>query len=108
MPYIKQLAEPLRTEVRVSFANSLRYVWLVSLGIGALGFVASLGFKDIPMATVVDDKWGIDEDKVAARRLSVMPRPKTVVGQSGLGTAKDEDEAVVLEMAAMPPVNHRV
>jgi hypothetical protein len=49
IPTIKTFEEPLRTEVRVAFADSLRVVWEVIAGIGALGLVVSLLMKALPL-----------------------------------------------------------
>ncbi|KAG8901942.1 hypothetical protein FRB99_004997 [Tulasnella sp. 403] len=61
IPSIKSLPEPLRTQVRVAYAESLRIVWFVMLGISIAGFLSIFLVKEIPMAEVTDEQWGIKE-----------------------------------------------
>ncbi|PSS06598.1 hypothetical protein PHLCEN_2v3656 [Hermanssonia centrifuga] len=65
IPYIKSLPEPLRTEVREAFADSLSVVWKVMVGVGGLGLLSVLIMKEIPMGAVVDAKYGLDESNTA-------------------------------------------
>ncbi|KAI0685402.1 Mfs1.2 [Cytidiella melzeri] len=59
IPVIKTLDEPLRTEVRRAFAESIRVIWLVMVGIAALGLVMSLPMKALPLHTKVDKRWSM-------------------------------------------------
>jgi len=61
IPLIPGLEEPLKTEVQNAFANSLRVVWQVMIGVGALGLIASLGMEHLPLHTSLDKNWGITE-----------------------------------------------
>ena len=63
IPVIPTLDEPLRTQVRVAFADSIRVIWLVLIGIAALGLLSSVFMKGLPLHTQVDESWGIDEEK---------------------------------------------
>ncbi|KAJ7201832.1 iron permease [Mycena pura] len=62
IPAIQTLPEPLKTEIRVAFADSLRVVWQILIGISGLGFSVSLAMKRLPLHTEVDEKWGIDNE----------------------------------------------
>ena len=61
IPVIPTLEEPLRTQVRVAFAESLAVVWRVLIGISGLGLLASLPMKGLPLHTQVDTQWGLEE-----------------------------------------------
>lgn len=63
IPQILGLPEPMRTEVRVAFASSLRVIWLVMIGICGLGLLCVLGMKELKMHEVTDDDWGMEERK---------------------------------------------
>ncbi|THH32210.1 hypothetical protein EUX98_g1991 [Antrodiella citrinella] len=60
IPKIRQLAEPLRSEVQGAFADSLAVVWQVMIGICGLGVLSLLLMKDIPMGMAIDDTYGLD------------------------------------------------
>ncbi|KAI0729744.1 iron permease [Fomitopsis betulina] len=68
IPAISSLPEPLRTEVRVAFATSLRTVWEVLLAVSSLGLVASLLMKALPLHSAVDDKWVLQQEAGADRK----------------------------------------
>ncbi|KAJ7146731.1 iron permease, partial [Mycena epipterygia] len=59
IPLIRTLPEPLKSEIRVAFADSLRVVWQVLIGVSIIGLLASLAMKRLPLHTDVDKKWGI-------------------------------------------------
>ena len=61
IPEISTLAEPLRSQVRDAFAGSLVVLWQVLLGISALGLLSTLLMKEVPMQTVSDERYGLDE-----------------------------------------------
>ncbi|EKM52338.1 uncharacterized protein PHACADRAFT_126077 [Phanerochaete carnosa HHB-10118-sp] len=67
IPIIPNLPEPLHTEVRVAFADSIRILWQVFVGIGAIGALASLFIKALPLHKQVDEKWGMEEKAVQER-----------------------------------------
>ncbi len=60
---IPSLPEPLRTQVKVAFADSLRTIWFVMIALCILGFVAVLGMKEIKMHEATDEDWGMEERK---------------------------------------------
>lgn len=59
IPLIKDLPEPLRTQVRVAFADSMAVIWKTMIGICGLGLLSLLLLKEIPMNSEVDDKYGL-------------------------------------------------
>ncbi|KAK7012809.1 efflux pump FUS6 [Favolaschia claudopus] len=65
IPRIRTLPEPLKQQIRVAFAEGLRGVWRVLVGVAGGGLVASLAMKGLPLHTEVDKKWGIEDAKVA-------------------------------------------
>ncbi|KAJ7312393.1 iron permease [Mycena albidolilacea] len=67
IPLIRTLPEPLKSQIQVAFADSLRVVWQVLLGVSAAGFLISLAMKRLPLHTEVDKKWGIDDPKDGIR-----------------------------------------
>ena len=62
IPVIRDLPEPLRTQVRVAFADSMSTIWKAMAGISALGLLSVFILKEIPMPTHKDDKYGLDVD----------------------------------------------
>jgi hypothetical protein len=63
IPLLSSLEEPLKTEVRDAFASSLRVVWQVMIGVGALGLIVSLAMEHLPLHTSLDEKWGISDSE---------------------------------------------
>ncbi|KAG8914321.1 hypothetical protein FRC00_014481 [Tulasnella sp. 408] len=61
IPQIPGLPEPMRTEVRVAFARSLRVLWLAMIGICAVGLLSVLVMKEVKMHEVTDEGWGLEE-----------------------------------------------
>jgi len=61
IPVISTLAEPLRDQVRVAFSDSLKVLWQTLLGISALGLLSTLMMKEVPMQTVADERYGLNE-----------------------------------------------
>jgi len=59
-------AEPLRTQVRAAFADSLETIWQVMIGLAGVGFLISFALKSLPLTTEVDENWGLEEKKVAS------------------------------------------
>ncbi|GAA6054719.1 hypothetical protein JCM3770_000047 [Rhodotorula araucariae] len=67
IPQIKNLAEPLRSEVQTAFADSLRTIWQVLIGIAGLGFIISLFMKSLPLTAETDEEhWGLKEKEKQA------------------------------------------
>ncbi|ORY69454.1 iron permease [Leucosporidium creatinivorum] len=63
IPLIADLAEPLRTEVRAAFANSIQTIWQVLIGLSGLAFLLSFLMRSLPLTSEVDENWGLAEKK---------------------------------------------
>ncbi|KAM5537268.1 hypothetical protein V8D89_008998 [Ganoderma adspersum] len=61
IPVISGLDEPLRTQVRNAFANSLKTVWLVMVGMSGAGVLSLLLMKEVPMQKETDATFGLDD-----------------------------------------------
>ena len=59
IPVIGTLPEPLRTQVRVAFADSIDVIWQVMVGVAGLGLFSVLLMKEIPMHTDKDETYGL-------------------------------------------------
>ncbi len=59
IPGIPTLAEPLRTEVMVAFAESMKVVWQTMVGISGAGFLFSLLMQEVEMVGVVDETFAL-------------------------------------------------
>ncbi|KAG8703167.1 hypothetical protein FRC09_004312 [Ceratobasidium sp. 395] len=66
IPFINALEEPLRSEVRAAFADSLAILWKVMIGIAGMGLISVLLMKEVEMNTQTDEKWAIEQKKVNA------------------------------------------
>ncbi|KAB5595945.1 Glycerol-3-phosphate dehydrogenase [Ceratobasidium theobromae] len=60
IPFVKGLEEPLRSQVRVAFAESLAVLWRVFIGISGAGFLSVLLMKEVKMSGETDEKWGME------------------------------------------------
>ena len=63
IPLIPTLDEPLQTEVRVAFAQAMAVVWKVLAGVAAAGTVTLVLLKEVPMHTVTDERFGLQEKR---------------------------------------------
>ncbi|KIJ30066.1 hypothetical protein M422DRAFT_268422 [Sphaerobolus stellatus SS14] len=63
IPHIKSLPEPLRTQVREAFADSMSTVWKVMIGISGLGLLSVLLLKEIPLQQTTNETYGLRNDK---------------------------------------------
>lgn len=61
IPAISALPEPLKTEVREAYALSIAKIWQVMIGISAMGLLASLFMKGLPLHSQKDEQWGLKE-----------------------------------------------
>ena len=64
------MAEPLQTQVRKAFADSLRLIWWASLALCILALLCVLGVKEIRMHEVTDENWGMQEVKKEGEALA--------------------------------------
>lgn len=58
---ISGLTEPVKSQVRKAFADSLSVVWKVMIGISLAGMISNLALQEIPMNTITDDNYGLQE-----------------------------------------------
>ncbi|TFK85585.1 MFS general substrate transporter [Polyporus arcularius HHB13444] len=68
IPVIGTLEEPLRTEVRRAFAESLAVIWQTMIGISGLGLLSVLLMREVPMGKTADDTYGLEEGRERVRR----------------------------------------
>ena len=57
IPVISEFAEPLRTQIRTAFANSLKLIWQVMTGLSAGGLLSCVLMKEVPMRVAMDESW---------------------------------------------------
>ncbi|THH12814.1 hypothetical protein EW146_g7350 [Bondarzewia mesenterica] len=67
IPKIKDLSEPLKTQVRVAFADSMKVTWQVMIGISGAGLLSVLFMREVTMRSDMDDQWGLKEKKEKGR-----------------------------------------
>ncbi|KAI0291115.1 major facilitator superfamily domain-containing protein [Russula brevipes] len=58
IPAIPALRQPFKDQVRDTFADALKVVWQVVLGIAVAGFLCSLGMRQLTLHTEIDEDWG--------------------------------------------------
>lgn len=81
IPLVGALPEPLRTQVRAAFADSLRVVWQAMIGISGAGLLSVLLMREVPMHEVTDETYGLHDDR----------RP-----------ASDEEKTIEVDVEQMP------
>ncbi|KAF8258921.1 hypothetical protein EI94DRAFT_1814313 [Lactarius quietus] len=69
IPLIPMLEQPLKDEVRRTFGEALKVVWQVMLGIASAGFLSSLGMRQLPLHTNIDQTWGREDIPVSTERV---------------------------------------
>ncbi|KAF8502520.1 iron permease [Gautieria morchelliformis] len=62
IPQIAALSDTLKPVVQKAFADSLRILWFVLLGISVVGLLSSLLMKEVEMQTVTDERWGLTDE----------------------------------------------
>lgn len=80
IPLVRELSEPLKTEVRIAFGDSLQVIWKALTAVAALGFLISLLMRDIPLHNVVDEKWTLENN------------PTTDTIRSSIDKVRDEEK----------------
>jgi hypothetical protein len=58
IPIIPALSSSLQDEVRNTFAEALKVVWLALLGISIAGYLFSLGMPQLELHSEIDEDWG--------------------------------------------------
>ena len=62
IPAIGGLQDPLQSEVREAFAQSIIVIWQVMIGIAGIGLLSTLLMKALPLHTQVDERWGLENN----------------------------------------------
>ncbi|KAI0636248.1 iron permease [Trametes polyzona] len=63
IPVIHTLREPLQTEVRVAFAESMSVVWKAMIGFSGAGFLTLFLLREIPMQKHTDETYGLQDKR---------------------------------------------
>ena len=61
IPTLKSLDPDLQLLVRKAFADSLKLMWLVMIGISGIGLVSVFFMKEIPMRHDLDEQWALEQ-----------------------------------------------
>lgn len=63
IPEIAKLQDPVRSQVEKAFGEAFSVIWQVMAGITAIGLIASVFMKALPLHTQVDERWGLERDQ---------------------------------------------
>jgi hypothetical protein len=63
IPEIRTLPYPIKDQIREAFGQSLRPIWYTFVGIYAIGLVASLFMRDVPLHNYVDEKRAMHDEE---------------------------------------------
>lgn len=58
---IRDLPPDLKSEVQHAFVESLRGIWIMMGVLSGVGLISSLGMKGLPLHTVTDEAWGMEQ-----------------------------------------------
>jgi hypothetical protein len=61
IPKIQDMPQPLKLQVQIAFASSLRAFWIAMTVICGVGFISSMAIRNVPLRRAVDKKWGMAE-----------------------------------------------
>jgi len=64
--------------VRNTFADALKVVWQVVLGIAIAGFLCSLGMRQLQLHTKIDEDWGREDLPIDETQGVVLLQQQTV------------------------------
>lgn len=76
IPIIGSMQEPLRSEVRDAFAQSMAVIWKTMIGISGAGILTLFFLKEVPMNAHTDEAYGLS----AAEGRAVPDEEKTMTG----------------------------
>ena len=71
IPVIPSLQEPLKTSVRVAFAESIRIFWFVLIGVAGAGLASALFMEGLPLQTTTDERWRLQDDTSQTTRVEL-------------------------------------
>ncbi|KAM0753017.1 MFS general substrate transporter [Meredithblackwellia eburnea MCA 4105] len=63
IPLIKDLSEPLRSEVRRAFSDSIHVIWYSCIGFALAGLIASFFMERIKLTTQTSEEYGLKDEK---------------------------------------------
>ncbi|KAJ7432135.1 iron permease [Mycena galericulata] len=66
IPTIRALEEPLKSEVRKAFADSMRVVWRTMIGISGAGLLTCVLLTEVPMVQHTDETYGLHAGQAGA------------------------------------------
>jgi len=87
IPVIRDLPEPLKTEVQTAFADSLRVIWLTMIGICALGVLSVLFMGEVPMKEHTDEAFGLSDKPKRDSQVDEEKGESDPVGEAALAGA---------------------
>jgi len=58
IPFTKVLEEPMKSDVRIAYADGTQGVWLVTVALSIVGFLCVFAIKELKMPEVTDEVWG--------------------------------------------------
>jgi hypothetical protein len=62
IPLVKTLPEPLQSQVKAAFADSISLIWLWVVGISGAGLLTALPMQQMHLNTSLDEKWGLENE----------------------------------------------
>ncbi|KAF8894855.1 major facilitator superfamily domain-containing protein [Infundibulicybe gibba] len=66
IPQIRTLPVELQTQVRRVFADAIRIIWFVMMGIAVLGLASCFLMEEVKMRKALDETWGLTEKPARA------------------------------------------
>ena len=85
------LDEPLHSEVRAAFADSMRVIWLVIVGISGAGLLTVALLKEVPMKDMTDERYALEEREGGG---DVESSDRTVAEREGTVEEKQQQSVV--------------
>lgn len=70
---LDSLPQPLQSEVRVAFADALRVIWEVMIGVSGAGLGVSLMMKHVELHKNTDQAWDLDEERAGMDEEKAIP-----------------------------------
>ncbi|KAF8322731.1 iron permease [Clavulina sp. PMI_390] len=70
IPIVRQLPEPLKSQVREAFAASVADVWYTMTAIAGVGLIASLFARSYALSTITDKNWALEDRQDDTQALS--------------------------------------
>ncbi|KZP08866.1 iron permease [Athelia psychrophila] len=75
---LDKLPQPLQGEVRVAFADALRVIWQVMIGVAGAGLGVSLMMKHVELHNITDQDWDLDEQNAGVDEEKAIPVLETL------------------------------